>query len=468
MEVNHPVVGSGRPDPEVEAGQALRRLRLARNWSQEEVAVRMTAYGYDFHQTMIAKIEAAQRPLRVRELADFAALYGVDVQDLFYPPTASVAETDREIGEAEARLEMLQAQAAAARNELDVAREAMRRAEAAYQAAASEIAVIEGRLTTLRADKEKLLSWESKEISPLPERCDQEQRKELKSTIDSIASARGGPAVLRIRLGHRLRRLREEAGITMEDASYAIRASASKISRLETGRQGLKERDVFDLLALYGVTDEGERQALRALTRQANSVPWWQDYSDVLPSWFEPYIGLEEAAAQIQIYDVQFVPSLLQTEDYAHAVTRLDHNGGSTREIERTIQLRMARQTILDRSDPPDLRVILDEAVLRRPVGGAVVMDNQLKHLAEMADRSNVAIQVLPFQASGPSAAGAFSVLRFADPDLEDLVYLEQLNGAYYLTGADELDGYLRAMQRLGTQALPLDKTRQMLRKLHN
>jgi transcriptional regulator with XRE-family HTH domain len=250
-----------------------------------------------------------------------------------------------------------------------------------------------------------------------------------------VIPAAGGPTVLRILLGAQLRRLREGQRITLEEAGKRIRASHSKISRLETGRVGFKDRDITDLLTLYGVVDEEERDILRALARRANAPGWWHDYSDVLPHWFEAYVGLEEVATQIRAYEVQFVPGLLQTEDYARAVTLLGHDGAPPREIERRVRLRMARQSVLDRDDPPNLWAVIDEAVLRRPAGSPAVMHGQLRHLAELAERPNVTIQIIPFQAGGHSAAGGpFSILRFAEPDLPDIVYLEQLTSALYLT----------------------------------
>ena len=264
----------------------------------------------------------------------------------------------------------------------------------------------------------------------------------------------GGPTVLRILLGAQLRRLREARRITLEDAGKVIRASHSKISRLETGRVGFKDRDVSDLLTFYGVTDEEEREALRALARRANTPGWWHDYSDVLPSWFEAYVGLEEVATQVRAYEVQFVPGLLQTEDYARAVTLLGHDDAMPSENERRVRLRMARQAVLDKPDPPNVWAVVDEAVLRRAAGGPAVMEGQLKHLIEMAKRPNVTIQIMPFQAGGHSAAGGpFSILRFAEPDLPDVVYLEQLTSALYLDKPDVVDSYLKVMERVCMEA---------------
>ena len=222
----------------------------------------------------------------------------------------------------------------------------------------------------------------------------------------------GGPTVLRILLGAQLRRLREAKRITLEDAGRVIRASHSKISRLETGRVGFKDRDISDLLTFYGVTNEAERTALRSLAQRANAPGWWHDYSDVLPSWFEAYVGLEEVATQVRAYEVQFIPGLLQSEDYARAVTLLGHSDELPRDIERRVRLRMARQAVLDKPDPPNVWAVVDEAVLRRPAGSPAVMHGQLKHLLDLAQRPNITIQVMPFQAGGHSAAGGpFSIL---------------------------------------------------------
>jgi transcriptional regulator with XRE-family HTH domain len=277
-----------------------------------------------------------------------------------------------------------------------------------------------------------------------------------------VIPAAGGPTVLRILLGAQLRRLREANRITLEDAGKRIRASHSKISRLETGRVGFKDRDITDLLTFYGVTDDEEREALRALARRANAPGWWHDYSDVLPHWFEAYVGLEEVATQIRAYEVQFVPGLFQTEDYARAVTLLGHAGEPPRDIERRVRLRMARQAVLDREEPPNVWAVIDEAVLRRPAGTPSVMQGQLKHLAELSRRQNVTIQIIPFQAGGHAAAGGpFSILRFAEPDLPDVVYLEQLTSALYLDKPDAVDSYLQVMERICMEAAtPADSMR--------
>jgi transcriptional regulator with XRE-family HTH domain len=282
-----------------------------------------------------------------------------------------------------------------------------------------------------------------------------------------LAPRRGGPTVLRILLGAQLRRLREAKGVTLEEAGHAIRASHSKMSRMELGRVGFKDRDVADLLTEYGVLDEQERQAMRALARQANAQGWWHVYSDVMPNWFEAYVGLEEAASGVRCYEVQFVPGLLQTEDYARAVTRLGYADASAEEIERRVRLRMTRQKLLAGSDPLSLWAVVDEAALRRPLGGMDVMRGQLEHLIEVTKLPNVTVQVLPFHAGGHAAAGGpFSIVRFAEPDLPDVVYLEQLTSALYLDKREDLDDYLAVMERLCLEAEPADQTAKILGKI--
>jgi transcriptional regulator with XRE-family HTH domain len=279
--------------------------------------------------------------------------------------------------------------------------------------------------------------------------------------------ANSSPTVLRILLGAYLRRLREAKRISLEEAGNVIRASYSKVSRLETGRVGFKERDVADLLTFYGVTDLKVRELLRDVTIRANSPGWWHDYADVLPAWFDTYVGLEEAASQIRAYEVQFVPGLLQTDDYARAVIMLAYS--NPKEISRRVDLRMARQVVLDRPDPPSLSMVLDEALLSRPIGGTRAMRAQLQHLIEMSERPNVTIQVVPFKAGGHAAAGgSFSLLDFGELEVPDLVYLEQLSGAQYLDKPDAVAEYNAVMERLRRDALsPVDSVtalRSMLR----
>lgn len=273
--------------------------------------------------------------------------------------------------------------------------------------------------------------------------------------------------VRRILLGSQLRRLREARGITREDAGYSIRASESKISRMELGRVSFKERDVADLLSLYGVHDEGERRALIGLARDASTAGWWHSYGDVLPTWFQTYVGLEEAASAIRTYELQYVPGLLQSEEYARAVTVLGQPDAEPEEVDRRVALRMQRQKVLVSERAPDYRAVIDEAALRRPLGGRQVMSAQLRHLADVAAQPNVTIQVMPFSFGGHSAeSGAFTILRFPQEDLPDIVYLEQLTSALYLDKADEVEQYGRAMDRLCSQSQTPEQTLVLLHEI--
>jgi transcriptional regulator with XRE-family HTH domain len=273
-----------------------------------------------------------------------------------------------------------------------------------------------------------------------------------------------GPTVLRMLLGGQLRKLREAKGITREAAGYEIRSSDSKISRMELGRVGFKERDVADLLTLYGVTDEQERRTLLELARQANSPGWWHRFGDVSPGWLQAYLGLEPAATLIRTYEVQFVPGLLQTADYARAVTLLGPEKMTSEQVEKRVALRMERQQLLTRPNPPQLWAVLDEAVLRRPIGGATVMRGQIAALMEATKLPNVTLQVLPFAAGGHSAAGgAFTLLRFPEEDLPDVLYAEQLTSAIYLDKREDVDAYAAALERLSVEAEPPARTLEIL-----
>jgi transcriptional regulator with XRE-family HTH domain len=274
-----------------------------------------------------------------------------------------------------------------------------------------------------------------------------------------------GPTVQRLVLGSHLRRLRETRGLTAEQAADAIRGSHSKISRLEHGRVGFKERDVADLLTLYGVTDGEERAALLNLAREANTPGWWHAYSDVLPTWVEAYIGLEAAASVIRTYQTQFMPGLLQTEGYARSLLHTGYPTVTEDELARRSELRVSRQEILSKPDAPQLWAIIDEGALRRPVGGSDVMREQIRHLIEMTDHPAVTIQVLPFEVGGHSACGGpFTILRFGEPDLTDVVYVEQLTTALYLDKPSDVDRYLDSMEQLCLQAAAPTSTAKLLR----
>jgi transcriptional regulator with XRE-family HTH domain len=265
-----------------------------------------------------------------------------------------------------------------------------------------------------------------------------------------LAEATEGPTVLRILLGTQLRKLRESRGISAQAAAKAIRGSESKISRIELGRNAVREIDVADLLTLYGVTAAGEREQLLTLASQANQPGWWYRYNDILPSWFQSYIGLEQAAESIRVYETQFIPGLLQTEAYAAAVLALGDIPGD--DMERHVLLRKQRQR---RFAAGELRLwaILDEEILRRAFGSPRVLREQLTWLLAASSSRSLVLQVIPRGVGVHAAPSGFSILRFDDPEMPDIVYVEQLTSALYLDKRPEVDRYLLAMERMCVEA---------------
>jgi transcriptional regulator with XRE-family HTH domain len=271
----------------------------------------------------------------------------------------------------------------------------------------------------------------------------------------------GGPTVLRILLGTQLRRLREARGITAREAARAISGSESKISRIELGRTSVREVDIADLLSLFGVTDITEREELLTLAVQANQPGWWHQFQDVLPDWFQAYLGLEESAESIRSYDALYVPGLLRTPEYAAAV--IGFGDFSLDESERLVLLLKERQRKLASAR---LWAIVDEAALRRQVGSAEVMRGQLEHLYRLCDLPGLKLQVVPFPAGTPVVPGSFSILSFAPPDLPDVVYLEQLTSAMYLDKPADVDRYAAAIDKLSTASAPPSESKQIIRSL--
>jgi transcriptional regulator with XRE-family HTH domain len=281
------------------------------------------------------------------------------------------------------------------------------------------------------------------------------------ATVDSP----GSPTARRILLGTRLRRLREAAEISRAEAGFAIRSSESKISRLELGRVGFKVRDVADLLTMYGVTDPGRRETFLEMVARSNEPGWWHRYTDLVADWFEDYLGLEESASRIQEWEAQFVPGLLQTEDYTKAIASRGWSPLTTENAQRQVAVRMRRQQLITRPTPPKLWVVIDESVLHRPIGGRRVLLDQIEYLLDVTKRSNVSLQVLPYQFSGYAAEGSFTTLRFAEAELPDVVYIEHLSGALYLDKRADIELYGRVFDRLTVDAHTPDHTRQLLMK---
>ncbi|OEV05022.1 helix-turn-helix protein [Streptomyces sp. Amel2xB2] len=272
-----------------------------------------------------------------------------------------------------------------------------------------------------------------------------------------------GPAVPRLVLGERLRRLREAQYISREEAGEAIKVSDVTIAQLERGRSAVRERDVTDLLSIYGLSDADEQATLRALAVQSNAPGWWHAYHDIVPDWFHTYLGLEQAADVIRSYEVQFVPGLLQTPEYARAVIELGHAGAPAAQLRRRTELRMLRQRILHGRRPPHLWAVIDEAALRRGVGGPETMRGQLEHLIAACELPHVTVHVMPFSAGGHAAAGGpVTLLRLPERELPDVIYLEQLIGASY-PEQEDVEYYRHVIDRLVTDAAPARETRGIL-----
>ena len=277
----------------------------------------------------------------------------------------------------------------------------------------------------------------------------------------------GSPTVLRMILARQLQALREKAGMSFDQAAKAIYSSEWTIRRMERAEGGLKPLTVKSLLQAYGVTDPGEIDAFLALARDASKPGWWHSYDDVLPSWFRVAVGLEESASLIRTYEPQVVPGLLQTEGYVRAITAASFPAAADDFTERAVALRLARQQLLARPEPPEYWVVLDETVLRRPIGGHKVMRAQLEHLIRAAEQPKVTIQVVPFAAGWhPALYGMFNIFRFPSEQLPDIVYTEALTGAYYLNKPEESARYTEALDRMCAQAASPEHTITILREI--
>ncbi|WP_369147518.1 helix-turn-helix transcriptional regulator [Streptomyces sp. R44] len=287
-----------------------------------------------------------------------------------------------------------------------------------------------------------------------------------------MSEPRSAPTVGQVVLGKRLQDLRERAGMKREEAAKILRVAPATVRRMETAEVALKIPYVQLLLKEYGITDS-EAEGFVALAEEANLPGWWQRFHDVLPGWFSMYVSLEGAASLIRAYEPQFVPGLLQTEEYARAILRSGAVGagsdaGKDEDAERHVALRMERQSLLTRDDAPKFWVIMDETVFRRPVGdGPEVMRDQLDRLLEASELPNVTLQIAEF-ASGhhPGTYGPFVLFRFAMPELPDMVYSEYLTGAVYLDARPEVASHLEVMDRMAAQAATAQRTKEILRNL--
>jgi transcriptional regulator with XRE-family HTH domain len=275
------------------------------------------------------------------------------------------------------------------------------------------------------------------------------------------------PTVLRMILGRQLQALREKAGLSYQQAADSIYASEWTLRRIEAGKGALKPLNIKSLLITYGVTDVREIDAFLGLARDASRPGWWHSYGDALPEWFKVAVGLEESASLIRAYEPQVVPGLLQTEGYVRAITAASFPSEQKQDAERRVALRLARQDLLKRPAPPEYWVVLEETVLRRPIGGPDVMRGQIEHLIECAARPDITIQVLPFAAGWhPAMYGMFNIFRFPDGAMPDVVYSEGLTSATYLNKPEETTQYTEALDRMAALAATPDQTVTILREI--
>ncbi|GAA1427105.1 helix-turn-helix transcriptional regulator [Streptomyces thermospinosisporus] len=281
-----------------------------------------------------------------------------------------------------------------------------------------------------------------------------------------MSERRAAPTVGQVVLGRRLQELREAAGLGRDEAARVLRVAPATVRRMETAEVALKIPYVQILLSAYGVP-EPEATAFIDLVEEANRPGWWQRFHDVLPDWFSLYVSLEGAARIIRSYEPHFVPGLLQTEDYARAVLEAGTIGAEGHEtVERHVALRMERRRLLERADPPHLWVVLDETVLRRPVSvDGRVMRKQLDELLRYSERDRITVQIAEFtDGPHPGAYAPFTLFRFAEPELPDMVFTEYLTGALYLDSRTEVSAHLEVLDHMTARAASTERTRELLR----
>jgi transcriptional regulator with XRE-family HTH domain len=273
------------------------------------------------------------------------------------------------------------------------------------------------------------------------------------------------PTLRARRLAAELQRRREATGMSREEVARQLEWSTSTLFRIETGRNRPQPGNVRMLLELYGVTGP-ERDGLIQLTREARQPGWWHSFRDVLPNPYEVYIGLEAGAASIRNFEPVVVPGLLQTADYAREIFRNGPIELDPDEVERLLEVRLARQRILARDDRPRLWAVIDEGVIHRVVGGAQVMRGQLRHLADAAQQGKTTIQLMPYRAGAHAGTiGAFVILDFEEPTDPAMVYVETLAGDIYLEERSDVDRYTLAFDRLRAASLHPDDSVQLIER---
>jgi transcriptional regulator with XRE-family HTH domain len=264
-----------------------------------------------------------------------------------------------------------------------------------------------------------------------------------------------GPTVRRRRLGSELRKLRDATGLKLEEVAAELGIAPSTLSRIETGKAPTKSAYLSQMLEMYGVTEPAQRQVLVDMAREGHRKGWWSAYDDVLPSGFDIFVGLEAETSRIRSYENSVVHGLLQTQDYARAVLRELQPRQTAEQVSRQVDLRMARQRRLDEDPALDLWVIHDEAVIRRTIGGAAVMHDQLARLLEVTARPGVTLQVLPFESGAHAGLGGpFSILEFPDRTDSRIAHVESVGGFIYMEKEREVRTCSDAFDRLRAAAL--------------
>jgi transcriptional regulator with XRE-family HTH domain len=284
--------------------------------------------------------------------------------------------------------------------------------------------------------------------------------------VPTARRSSGSPTIRRRELGALLRALRNERDLTVEQVAVELLCSPSKVSRMETGLRGATQRDIRDLCDLYGVTDAAERDHLMTLAREGKQQGWWQSFTVPLPHMI--YVGLEQEAASLSIFHSSVVPGLVQTADYTRAlheitVPRLDDSA-----IEERVEERNTRQQILAGDDPPQLEIIIDEAVLHRPMGGPIVMREQLSRLIKENERPNLTVQVLPFDVGAhPALESNFTMLEFAG-QAPTVIFVEGLAGPIYLERQQDVERYLLVLETLRSMALSPQNSARLVAKVRD
>ncbi|WP_199566909.1 helix-turn-helix domain-containing protein [Streptomyces triticagri] len=267
--------------------------------------------------------------------------------------------------------------------------------------------------------------------------------------VSEARPSTSAPTVLRMILGRRLQDMRVAAGASLEDAAKALRVKTLTIRRLEKAEVALKPLYVEKLLETFG-PDRQEIIEFVELAEQANKPGWWHSYRDAVPSWFTAYVSLESGAKTLRTYEPQYVTGLLQTRDYAHAVLRGGLPNGTEEELTRRVEVRLARQSLLEREDAPTLWVVMEEAVLHKAVGSPQIMREQIEQLLEVSERPHISLDIVPFAAGAHVGACApFTYFRFEEPELPDIVYSELLSASVYLDQRADVVSHLEAHSRM-------------------